>query len=292
MKYELKNAELCVTIDSYGAELHSMKDANGKEYMWCGDGKFWARHSPVLFPIVGKIKDNTYRYEGATYSMGQHGFARDMEFELTSQNESEIWFKLSDDEETMKKYPFRFVLEIGYRLKDKNVDVLWKVTNPDNEKTLHFSIGAHPAFVCPWEENATKDGYSLRFDNKKTLLYRFLNQEKGLLAPEYMELTTNDGICPITDEFFDTSAYVFEDSQLSQVDILDKNGTPYVGVAFSAPLVGIWSPEKKNAPFLCIEPWYGRCDMVDFDGDFSEREHAQALAPQENFEASYRITIY
>lgn len=142
MRYILENDTLRVEIESFGAEIKSVKrKADGREYMWCGDPKYWGRTSPVLFPFVGAPKNKEYRYEGRTYPMGQHGFARDMEFTLEAQEGKSIWFVLSSTEETYAKYPFRFRLHIGYMLDENEVSVHWKVDNTD-EKPMYFSTGA------------------------------------------------------------------------------------------------------------------------------------------------------
>ena len=142
MRYILENDTLRVEIESFGAEIKSVKrKADGREYMWCGDPEYWGRTSPVLFPFVGAPKNKEYRYEGRTYSMGQHGFARDMEFALEAQEGKSIWFVLASTEETYVKYPFRFRLHIGYMLDENEVSVHWKVDNTD-EKPMYFSIGA------------------------------------------------------------------------------------------------------------------------------------------------------
>ena len=155
MRYILENDTLRVEIESFGAEIKSVKrKADGREYMWCGDPEYWGRTSPVLFPFVGAPKNKEYRYEGRTYPMGQHGFARDMEFALEAQS---IWFVLSSTEETYAKYPFRFRLHIGYMLDENEVSVHWKVDNTD-EKPMYFSIGAHPAFLCPINGEQDKTG--------------------------------------------------------------------------------------------------------------------------------------
>jgi len=143
--YILENELLKVTIRSQGAELISIiKKETGVEYLWCADGKYWEWTSPILFPLVGGLRDKKYTYEGKTYPMMQHGFARDNEHTVTEQSETQIWFAFSDNEETQKIYPFAFKLEIGYVLEGNDIQVKWRVTNTDN-KTLYFSIGAHPA---------------------------------------------------------------------------------------------------------------------------------------------------
>ena len=149
MQVVLENKALKVTINSFGAELASIRGkATDTEYLWNADAKFWKRTAPVLFPFVGSLKNKEYHYEGKTYSMGQHGFARDMEFAVDVQTATEAWFSLRSSEETKAKFPLEFILKIGYELEGKDLKVIWQVENPDT-KTLYFSIGGHPAFMCP-----------------------------------------------------------------------------------------------------------------------------------------------
>lgn len=291
MTYELKNDSLTVSFDSLGAEMTSIRDRNGKEYLWCGDKKYWGRHSPVLFPVVGKPRDAKFTYEGKEYAMGQHGFARDMEFTCVKQEVGEIWFALEATKETLIKYPFAFRLEIGYRLTGSSVKVIWKVTNCEEKKDMHFSIGAHPAFMCPMNEGEEQTAYSICMNAKDKISYYFLNAENGLLRDEEHELKLEQGSHKLEESFFDESAYVIENYQVSEVSLVNPQGKAYITVSFDAPLVGIWSPEKKQAPFVCIEPWYGRCDKEDFTGTLEQREWSNQLAAGEVFEKSYDIRV-
>lgn len=293
MQYTLKNARLEATFESFGAELTALKDDAGKDYLWCGDSTFWGRHSPVLFPFVGKVKDGKYRYKGVEYAMGQHGFARDMEFSLVSQTEDEIWFALEATEETLQKYPFAFRLEIGYKLIENTLRVMWRVINPAEEETLHFSIGAHPAFLCPIEEGTEQSEYFLQLDVKEAN-YHSASMDNGLYLPDSRSLKMENGRCRMEEGFFDMGdrgTYIFENNQVKEVALVTPDGRPYVTVSFDMPLVAIWSPEKKRAPFVCIEPWCGRCDAVDFDGSLEERAWANRLAPGAVFETQYDIRI-
>ena len=293
MQYELKNAKLKATFESFGAELISLQDNTGKEYIWCGDSKFWGRHSPVLFPFVGKVNGGKYRYKGVEYTMGQHGFARDMEFTFLSQTEDEIWFVLESTEETLKKYPFVFDLKIGYKLVENTLKVMWKVTNLAEEETLHFSIGAHPAFYCPIEEGTAQSDYFLQLDVNEADYYS-ASLEHGTKLPQKSTLKLENGRCRMIEGFFDMGdrgTYIFEDNQVKEVALVTPDGRPYVTVSFDMPLVAVWSPEKKQAPFVCIEPWCGRCDAIDFEGSLEEREWANQLAPGKVFETSYDIRI-
>jgi len=292
MQYILKNSNLKATFESFGAELISLQDAEGKEYLWYGDSTFWGRHSPILFPFVGKVRDGKYRYKGQEYAMGQHGFARDMEFTQLSQTEDEIWFMLESNDETRQKYPFDFRLEVGYKLVENTLKVLWKVINPA-EEVLHFSIGAHPAFLCPLEEGTKQSEYFLQLDVEKADYYS-ASLANGLLIREKQTLELPSGRCRMTEGFFDMGdrgTYIFENHQVKEVALVRPDGRPYVTVSFDMPLVAIWSPEKKQAPFVCIEPWCGRCDAEDFEGSLEEREWANQLASGQIFETGYDIRI-
>lgn len=289
MRYILENEVLKVEIDSFGAEVKSVRrKADAREYMWQGDPKYWGRTSPVLFPFVGVPKNKEYSYEGKTYAMGQHGFARDMEFALETQKENAIWFVLASTDETYARYPFAFRLHIGYELKENQVEVLWKVENTDL-KPMYFSIGAHPAFLCPIHKETDKLGYGLRFGGLTEELHHHGNTPEGLAVMQDEVLDLKDGAVTFTPGFFDKCTYMVEGKQTGEVSLLDREGTAYVTVMFDTPLFAVWSPEGKDAPFVCIEPWYGRCDAVDFEGSIAERDYENALAAGGTFFASYRI---
>ena len=192
-------------------------------------------------------------------------------------------------EETMKKYPFAFVLKIGYNLTGNELKVMWKVENPDT-KTLYFSIGAHPAFLCPFHDEESKLGYGLQFAGLKELHHHGNTPDTGLAV------MSEDIVIPLEDEkvyftpgFFDRCTYMVEGKQTGEVSLVTPDGKPYVTMDFDAPLFAIWSPEGKDAPFVCIEPWYGRCDADDFDGTLEERAYENAVEPEQIFEASYSI---
>lgn len=286
--FQISSDKVTIQVDSLGAELKSLKSLpDGREYMWQGDPAYWGRTSPVLFPIVGGLKDGRYRVNGSEYAMEQHGFARDMEFRLKSQVASEIWFFLESNEETLQKYPYPFLLEIGYEITERTVVVKWRVCNQAKEP-IWFSIGGHPAFLCPIDPGTDQTQYRLVFDEKKELVSSCI--EGGLLGPKKKTYALRDGILPVTEDLFDDDALIIEGEQAHSVALARPNGRPYLTVDFDAPLFGIWSPPKKRAPFICIEPWYGRCDSVDFAGEFQEREWGQQLSGAV-FEAQYRITI-
>ena len=272
-------------INYHGAELKSLSK-NGKEYLWNSDPAFWNRSSPVLFPFVGAVNNKTFYYKGVEYSMGQHGFARDMDFELIGSDDSSCCFLLKSNEETMKLYPMEFKLKIGYELSENGLLVLWSVENPGNEN-LEFSIGAHPAFVC------NLDDTSIVIKKNGNGLDEFTNSVfgKGLLTDKKETVKLSEGVMKLDVHSFDGDAYVIEDTQTDEVEILDKDGNGVLSVKYSSPLVGIWSPPGKNAPFLCIEPWYGRADKEGFVGELKDREWNNTLKPGEEFNAFYEIVL-
>lgn len=291
----LKNDALEIKVKMHGAELCSLKDVKtGTQYLWNADPKYWGRTSPVLFPFVGSVKDKKFRYNGKEYPMNQHGFARDMDFTLLRQKEDEVWFALDSTEESYRLYPFRFRLEIGYKLEETAVTVMWKVKNVD-EKEMYFSIGAHPAFFCPIKEGERQSDYYLAFrraDGSKP--EKFCNTvfgQNGLVTPEKKEYALQDGILPIAENLFDGDALVIENRQVQRVALLDGEKREYLAVEFDAPLVGIWSPPKKQAPFVCIEPWYGRCDSESFEGELKDREWGNTIKQGEEFAAEYIISF-
>lgn len=287
---KLANQQISIEVSSHGAELCSIR-SNGKEYLWQADPAYWKRHSPVLFPIVGSVWNGEYRHDGQIYKMGQHGFARDMDFDLISESVSELRYRLTDNEETRSKYPFPFCLEIGYRIDGKRIHVMWTVRN-SGLQTMHFQIGAHPAFYFPdYDAASTERGY-FGFDRSEGLC-NILIAEKGCTDPEthYPLSMESDGLLPIDIHTFDNDALILEDGQVGCVTLYNKYKQPRLSLSFDAPLVGLWSPPGKNAPFVCIEPWYGRCDRVGYTGEYRDRDWMQHLAPGETFNGGYTIEI-
>lgn len=286
----LKNEEIEIEVQERGAELTRLTDVRmGREYLWNADPKFWNRTSPILFPFVGGLKNKQYQYEGNTYSMPQHGFARDMVFQAVEQNNDSILLRLKANEDTKINYPFEFVLEILYRLKGRELTVEWKVWNYDT-KIMYFSIGGHPAFLCPLEPEEQQTDCQIGFDTEEELKVTRIN-ENGLAAEGYYTISTEKGRIPVTGHLFDQDALVIENDQAHKVFLAGKDGEPYVTVAFDAPLFGVWSPAGKQAPFICIEPWYGRCDAQSFEGGLSDREWIRELEPMELFSRFYTITV-
>ena len=251
MEYKIENEFLEAVVCSKGCELVSVKTKkDGAEHIWQGDPDAWKRHAPVLFPLVGKYKDNKTEYQGKTYEMSQHGFARDMEFVPVSKTKDSIVMNLTDTKETLEKYPFHFELQCSFTLKGRSIEAGWKVINSDAE-TMYFSIGGHPAFIC--DDRQSKAGCEVVFGTKKPALsYKLLNED-GLVENEAHEMKLHESRVTVTEDFFDKDAYIFENSGCHEVSIR-ADGKTAVTVTFDAPVFGLWSPGGKKVPFICIEP--------------------------------------
>ena len=287
----LRNDILTVEVSEHGAELQSIRKGT-TEYLWQGDPAYWGRRSPVLFPIVGSVWEKRYKVGEKVYEMGQHGFARDMDFRLVSQTESEVRYRLESSEETLARYPYPFVLEIAYTLRGNRLDVIWEVMNPASAD-LYFQIGAHPAFNYPdYSLENTERGF-LEFDRKDGLKCIRI-KEKGCVdaVTEYPLEIPADGLLPVTSDTFDAiDTIMLQDAQVREVTMYRADRTPWLRVSFDAPVIGIWSPPGKVAPFICLEPWYGRCDRAGYEGDFTAKDWINRLAPGEKFSSIYTIEI-
>ncbi len=287
----LKNKYLTIQASSHGAELTSIRcNKTGKEYLWQADPAFWKRHSPILFPIVGSLWEGKYRLGDKEYHLPKHGFARDMDFEIETYNDRRIEYVLRSNDETRRVYPFEFELHAAYFLMDNNVCVTWKVFNMSDED-LYFQIGGHPAFYFPDFDPQTSERGFLSFDKKENLHYTKVS-EKGCISKEHYPLPLDkDGLMAIDTHTFDIDTYIIEDNQVEHIYLLDKDKKPYLSVHGSFPVFGLWSPAGQNAPFMCIEPWCGRCDSVHYNGDFRDRKWTNQVEPEDVFGTDYVIHI-
>jgi galactose mutarotase-like enzyme len=271
------------TINTKGAELVSLKNTQtGREYIWEGNPDFWGKHSPVLFPIVGTLKNGDYHFDGKTYHLPRHGFARDCDFELIEKTENTAVFSLQSDTESLHKYPFRFGLKLSYTLEEKLLTVGYEVINHGNF-TMPFSIGAHPAFALPMEF----ESYSLAFEQPENLLsYELVND---LLSTKTNSIETLNGVLPLTYPLFEKDALIIKQMQSKAITILE-DGKPLLKFNFADfPNFGIWT--KPNAPFICLEPWLGYSDPVDANGDLMQKEAIQLLDAKSNRKVSFGIEI-
>ncbi len=289
----ISNDSLRVEINSLGAELYSVVNLqNGRETLWQGVPEVWKSRSPVLFPIVGALCGGVMHQDGKEYSMAQHGFARVSEFEVVKHESAEIVYRLVSSEQTRKIYPYEFSLEIGYRLEGSNIEVSYRVENTSQQK-MYFQLGAHPGFnYVDYDPEAEVQGY-LRYDNSEGEILSGIINDKGLLIERTKSLALDvDSAMEVTKNLFDDGALIIENSQARVIEMLDRDKKPYVRVTFDAPVVGVWSIAKgAYAPYLCIEPWYGRCDKVGYTGEFADRDWMQSLDEGEVFKTGLSVWI-
>lgn len=289
MEY-LSNGILEIEVAEVGAELQSIRRVTSPtEYLWQGDATYWDRRAPVLFPITGKVWDNTARIEGQPYALTQHGFARDMVFTKVVDEDRHMAFSVRATEESLKVWPFDFELRIDYTLLRNVLTVGWSVTN-HNQRVMPFQIGAHPAFMYPH--------FHLDDDVHGFLSCNVDRFRSTCLAPGgFAESKTfdieipKDGLLPLTNETFACDTILDTTGEVKRITLHDKDGRPFVTIQHTMPVTALWSPCKGRAPFMCIEPWHGCCDAAGYDGDFAARAFMEHVAPGETWQTHYELII-
>ncbi len=283
----LENQYLHAEISEHGAELCSLIDRrDGRERIWQADPAFWNRHAPVLFPFVGRVSGDHYHYKGNTYAMKQHGFARDMNFTCTLQKKDEAVFFLQDTAETREVYPFSFILNITYILHEQTLDICFKVENPSCTDKLYYSVGAHPAFnLFSWPDS----GVQLCMEREQYTIYHIDPASGGIMKDQPETLKTSGGLLPLSESLFERDALIFDDADVQQVTLLQPAGAPLTVTSDGFSSYGIW--KKPGAPFVCLEPWLGRCFNRGFDGELQDKYGEQMLLPGQSHKVSYRIAL-
>lgn len=285
----LENEHLIASFANKGAELQSLKSKKHNiDYLWSGNPSYWGKFSPILFPIVGSLKNNTYYFENKEYKLSRHGFARDYDFEPLQLSNTEVVFTLTHNDETLKVYPFHFVLQLRYILNESGLSCTYEVSNPADSLLL-FSIGAHPAFKVPIEDDVQYTDYFLKFNKDQVLAYHKISED--LIANETVEIKLQEGKLPLQHELFYEDALVFKSLKSNSISIAsDKN--PY-GLHFKFkdfPFFGIWA--AKNADFVCLEPWCGIADGVDHQQNLEEKEGIISLAPHKSWSRTWEIECF
>jgi galactose mutarotase-like enzyme len=288
--FALENQQLKISIHPKGAELQSIfHKVHQLEYMWSGDPAFWGKHSPLLFPIVGTLKANTYFYQDKSYSLSRHGFARDREFTVESQSPDAITFLLKSDEETRKVFPFDFELRIIYKLTAEGFSTTYRVKNPATAP-LYFSVGGHPAFKVPLAEGTTYTDYYLEFDQTENSP-RWPISKDGLIERESLPLLNNTRTLPLTKDLFIKDALVLKHPASSGVVLRSAKTEHGLRMDFPGfPFLGIWA--APNADFLCIEPWCGIADSVDSDQQWTNKEGINQLGADGTFERTWSLDLF
>lgn len=290
MLIQIENEWLNVEISSSGAEVRKVSHKkNDLDYMWSGDSTYWGRVSPVLFPIVGRLKGDQYQLNDETYEMSQHGFLRDVEFDIDKQSSTNVTFVFDSAGRFTQVYPYEFKAYIHYTLKESSLIVKWEIIN-ENEEEMYFSIGGHPAFNVPLLDHETFEDYRVQLTpapNKEVTQYEIkdsLIHEKGRANEIPM--------IPLSNSLFKNDALVY--SNIRSAKLISKKSNHSVEVIFNEfPFVGIWSKyldgTNEMAPFVCIEPWYGIADTHDTSGKLKEKLGINKLAVGEVFKAEYKM---
>jgi len=286
----LENEVLKVEVALKGAELQSIVNTvTGIEYLWNGDPAFWAKRSPVLFPIVGSLKNNTYIFQGKSYQLPRHGFARDMEFQLEKQSRKEITLLLQSNEETKKNYPFDFEFRIRYQLLGEELSTEYMITNTGTG-ILYFSVGGHPAFRLPLDSNTQFSDYYLRFEESENL-QRWPISKDGLIQSQPVPVLNDSNRLNLQKSLFYQDALVFKYPASSEISLI--SGKTAHGILFQMgefPFLGIWS--AKDADFICLEPWCGIADSVESDQYLEHKEGIEKSAPGKVFSRQWRVKVF
>ena len=272
---EITSGELTARINPLGAELWSLTDADGAQYMTDADPAFWTGHAPILFPIIGELNRGRYRLDDAVYRLPRHGFVRTSRFDVVEAAPDAARFRLTDSEATRAGYPFAFALEIGFLIGGMELHVKARVTNT-GDKTLPFSLGFHPAFAWPLPGGGAKSDHRISFGLNQPAPIRRLD-DAGLIKAERFPTPVNGHEFTPTAALFEADALIWDELASHTVTFGPERG-PRIGVSFmDAPMLGIW--QKPGAPFLCIEPWHGLADPEGFDGDFRDKPGIVLLPP-------------
>lgn len=279
MIYSIENETYRVSVRSVGAELCSFYDKKANhEYIWEGNAAYWTGTSPLLFPIVGRLRDDIYHLNGREYTLAKHGFAKKMEFTLETKTDDEMVFLLRDTEETRVSYPFAFELRVRYAFVENGFVMEFSVKNV-NDETMYFSLGAHPAFAIDLGDKVVLD--------EAETLNAFKLDENFLRGKVTQPVFDHSRELVITPELFEKDALIFDGIQSKGASVIRANGKN-VHVAFDAPCLGIWA--KPAAPYVCIEPWHGIDDLCDAGHDFTKKERIEVLGAGETWFFPVTIT--
>lgn len=289
---ELENEYLKVLLHPKGAELIKIIGKQDKiNYMWKRDPKQWSSSGPILFPIVGAVLNDEYRYQGNTYHMTQHGFARHLVFDTNIISNNQVEFILEADDLTKDQYPFDFVLKVTYKLLNNKLVCNMQVVNPGNDE-IFFQIGGHPAFACPFFENDSSNDYYIEFAEFETLNRKVISIEPKGMSHEIRPLFDNERRFFIRQVLFNDDAIVVKNCKSKMVSIKSINHNKVLNFYFeNFNHLGIWAA-KHVGDLIALEPWVGHIDYLDFTGDFTEKEGIVRLNGKENFSCEFAVEIF
>ena len=288
---ELSNDLLTVSLHPKGAEIISIVgNQDHINYMWKRDACQWANSAPILFPIVGAIKNDTCRIDGKEYHMTQHGFARHNEFEIKNQSQTEVTFTLVSNDEIIKQYPFLFELNVTYKLVENTLTCFINVKNKDHQ-TIYFQVGGHPAFACPFMENESSNDYYVEFSEYETRNQKVIDVAKRGMSHVQLPFFDHEKRFFVRQQLFNNDAIVIKDFKSENISIKSLNHQKSIVFHMQGfDHVGLWTA-KHVGGLLAIEPWVGHADYVDFDGEFKEKESCVALDTDKEFNVQFAVEI-
>lgn len=286
----LQNDRLTVQLNPLGAELHSLYYHPAQlDYLWSGDPLYWGKKSPILFPIVGTLKNNTFIYRGKPYHLNRHGFAREQMFHIIHRDDQLASFTFASDEKTRLCYPFDFILQVNYHLNGSSLTVNYVVHNTGQE-AMFFSLGGHPAFAVPLEKALAYEDYFLAFEAEEYAPRWRINAEGLLTEPDDLFLKQTN-ILSLKKSLFAEDALVFKHLNSSKVSLVSHSGQRGLKFDYTGfPYLGIWA--AKNADFVCIEPWCGLADSVSANQQLDEKEGIIKLEPAEVWQRKWSVEVY
>jgi galactose mutarotase-like enzyme len=290
MLHTIENEKLICSIESNGAEIRSLKNkVTGEEYIWQIDSSIWGSSSPVLFPAIGKIKDDKIVFQGNEYAMSKHGIIRNNDLLSFKQHTvSKCSYTLKSSEETLKQYPYKFLFTVEFELVDKRLIMQYVVENRDSIP-LQFACGGHTAYACPLNENLKLSDYVIEFPSLLALESSTLG-DSGLLSSRKRNIESIEGILPLSDTLFNEDALIFSNLECDWVRLRKKNEKKGIVVQFkNYPHLALWS--KPLADYVCIEPWLGLPDREDESIDITQKSTYKAIEPGSQFSISIESEI-
>lgn len=288
----IKSNQYQASIDSLGAQLISLKGPGGQEYIWQRNPDIWSSCSPILFPVVGNCRNNKIVIEGSVYEIPKHGFARNMDFTMIHESESQVTFELRNSEYTKQFYPYAFCLSLTYTLKEHVLSMDYQVHNTDRQ-TIHYCLGAHPGFICPMADGESFTDYALEFEQEETADCIVYDQKNLQFDPSRLiRRLDHSKTLPLSYELFQDDAIYFKRLHSKKVSLLNPSTQKGVEVSFpDFAAVAFWTPVPANAPFLCIEPWNGSAVHATEDDELIHKNDIQSLeiGEHKNYHLGIRI---
>lgn len=292
MELKLKKGTMTAVVTDAGAELISLTDGQGMEYIWNGDPAYWSGRNPVLFPIVGNLADGKIRIKGETYEMGRHGFARNRVFAVSAQGEDFVEYRLVSDDATRSVYPYDFDFRVTHTLSHKGFTTAFTIINSGDE-VLPCCVGAHTAFRCPMKAGEQFSDYEIAFPVEETCPTRLLSAAGCIRDDEVLPMLEGSCVLPLDyAPFAQLDTLIFDGLKSRSVTLRHKQGGHGVTMDFADfPLMAFWTNGGKQAPYICIEPWMGHAAVVGESGNLEDKPYIMLLQPKEQRTLAYTVTV-